>query len=349
MIAFAHLSDTHFGPRLANQGRGLVWGQRPHHVVKCLALPAAFEAACDLMDTPFDGSALPLVLSGDLTVSGAYEEQAVAQAFLRGRFPISRQPGSAFEMGLGRRSERMVSAVAGNHDHWGGNRATMPAYNRAIYPHHFRPTPWRKTLTSADGHLTLELVGLDSNSGWAPGQANQIVGRARGAWAQGSIAAHELAQMEGWFQQGPVAQPRRAAQVVRAVVCHHSLSFRSKLLGREEMDRRSRDRLLQSCADHAVSAVLTGHTHDATHHTFRPKDRRGNTVACHELRAAHAVGFGKTKRDDPAEDVGFLTHRLTRRDDGGVQWDTWRWYWSADRRYHVKSLDPWHSFTARVL
>lgn len=347
MIAFAHLSDLHFGATLANQGRGLVWGQRPHDAVKCLALPAALRSACELMDTPQEGPELPVLVTGDLTVSGAGPELAVAQAFLRGRFPIARHDGSPWQMGLGRRTEGLLATVPGNHDHWDGHRASMPPHTATIYPDHFEPTPWLRSLHDDDSPLVLELAGLDSNSGWAQGEASEVERRARGAFAQGRIANKQLdAITRHWGAAVPAAQtgPLR----VRAVLCHHSPSYRSRLLGREELDARSRNRLLALCGRWGVSALLTGHTHDAHNQALATRDAQGQPAECQELRAANAVGFGKQPKDEEAEEVGFLTHRLQLQSDGQVQWDVWRWGWK-NKRYEPSSRAPWHRFQARRL
>lgn len=353
MIAFAHLSDTHFGPALANQGAGPVPGQQPHHAVKCLALPAALDAAWDAMQLPDDAAALPVVVSGDLTVSGATEELAVAQAYLGGRFPIARLPGPAFEMGLGTSPRRPVLTIPGNHDHWDGQRITMGAYNSALYPGDFDPTPWRQTLASADGALTLELVGVDSNSGWQPGPGRPLLAGMQARMAQGMLTPSQIATVRAWYrqrQQRPAAAAPTAEQpsLVRALLCHHSLAYQGGISGRLAMDANSRQILLHLCAEFRVSALLTGHTHDAHHHRHNTPDPQGQWVACEELRCAHSVGFGKRKPTQPAEEVGFLTHRLQRLPEGRVRWDTWRWVWKT-RGYEPDPIGPWHSFVAHTV
>jgi 3',5'-cyclic AMP phosphodiesterase CpdA len=308
--------------------------QHAHDVLKCLALPAAFDTALDLLDAPEDAQLHPVVVSGDLTVSGSRREFAVAQAFIRSRFPITRMNGNTDLMGLGASATHGVAIVPGNHDHWDGSRATLPPHNPWLYSEQFRDTPWAKHWTSADGSVELELYGVDSNSGWAAGEASTLQRRAAGALAQGRISTTQFSALESKLQAaGP-----RAANTARAIVCHHSLVYSGNTLRRGDMDPASRDRLLNLAAEFEVAAILTGHTHDPYAFRFHGRDSRGQYRPCHELRAACGVGF----KDSPSDEIGFLAHRIGLV-GGRLTWDSVRLSWSGTRYVPFRHT-PWHSF-----
>src|SRR5678815_746781 len=90
MLCFAHISDLHFGDKLANRDAGVPL-QRPHDTAKCLALPAGINLAMDEAQMP-DGAELRFVVSGDVSVSGSTGQLAVAHAFIRSEVSISRLP-----------------------------------------------------------------------------------------------------------------------------------------------------------------------------------------------------------------------------------------------------------------
>lgn len=334
LIYFAHISDLHFGATLANRSPSWVPMQHAHDLVKCLALPAAFDTARELLDVPLEIDDLPIVVSGDLSVSGTAQELAVAHAFVRGRFPINRIPGTTDFMGLGAASPYEVAAIPGNHDHWDGSRITLPPHNPALYEEQFRATPWRKTWNSANNGLSLELYGVDSNSGWALGEASPSERRAAGALARGRIADWQFDALEGLLK---AAGPRES-RTVRAFSCHHSLAYGGNTLKRAELDQSSKDRLLDLAAEYEVSAVMTGHTHDPVASHFQRGDSKGRFRSCYELRAGCAVGF----KDGATDEIGFLAHRVGFI-GGKLMWESQRLSWNGTR-YVPFHQTPWHSF-----
>ncbi len=309
--------------------------QHAHDLVKCLALPAAFDTALDLLDAPEEIDALPVVVSGDLSVSGTAQQFAVAHAFVRSRFPINRLPGGTDFMGLGAVSADEVAIVPGNHDHWDGSRVTLPPHNPGLYEEQFRATPWPKTWLSSDGKIALELYGVDSNSGWGANEAPLAQRRAAGALARGRISNQQFDALEDLLKaSGP-----RADTTARAFVCHHSLAYGGKTFKRAELDQWSKDRLLDLAAKYEVSAVLTGHTHDPVAHQFQRLDSKGHYRSCYELRAGCAVGF----KDGATDEIGFLGHRVGIV-GGTLRWDCVRLSWNGTR-YIPFPQTPWHSFS----
>lgn len=334
LIYFAHLSDLHFGATLANRSSSWVPMQHAHDLLKCLALPAGLDTALDLLEAPPELEDWPLVVSGDLSVSGTALQLAVAHAFVRGRFPINRLPGSTDFMGLNLGSPDEVAMVPGNHDHWDGNRVTSPPHNPGLYEEQFRATPWRKLWHSADGELGLELFGIDSNSGWADGEASLLQRRTAGTLAQGRISDMQFAALEDLLK----SSGRRALTTARAFICHHSLAYGGNTFQRAELDRPSKDRLLDLAAEYEVSAVMTGHTHDPAAQQFQHRDSKGRLRSCYELRTGCAVGFKAGATDE----IGFLAHRI-RFAGGQLVWESVRLSWDG-ARYVPFPVTPWYSF-----
>jgi hypothetical protein len=323
MIVFAHISDTHFGEVLANRSAGRVVHQDPHLVALCLGLQTSLDsvrAAWGLAQ----GDPLPVVHSGDLTLSGSSEEFAVAQACLRSRMRIKRTLLGGF-LGLGL-SDDKFACVPGNHDHWQGLRGAVnyamgvPGFTPGMCPTQFRQTPWVKSWREMTDpqELTLELYGIDSSSGLDPRKASR--------WAKGSISSGELNRLEQLLSK---SASKGSGSVVRAVVCHHSLSYQAGFWGGKtwqngELDGHSKAELLRLCATYRVAAILTGHTHDFQVQKFPLHNTDGSTSEVHELRCASTLAGGPG-----AGKNGFWVHRIGIDDQGQRCWRGWRHDWNG--------------------
>lgn len=318
MIVFAHLSDTHFGDVLANSQPGVTKHQDPHSVVMCLALYSALLNAQAASKLP-QGSPLPIVHSGDLTLSGEGAEFAVGQAFLRSRIRIRRNRLGGF-MGL-TVSDDQLALVPGNHDHWIGRKGAtnyakgVPAFNPALRGRQFRPTPWSKRWQDIGVQGPgMEVFGVDSASGFDSTSKSWL--------ARGRISAHEFADLEKLLQRSR----NRGVGVVRAVICHHSLAYRAGNWGpgswqTGELEADSRDELLRLSAEYHVSAILTGHTHDFYHHEFSLLDSSGQPFSVHELRCASTLALAQ-------EHNGFWLHKIAVGAGGRRTWHAWRYEWN---------------------
>lgn len=329
MIYFAHISDLHFGDTLINRRGGLVPGQRPHDVGKCMALPSGLEAAMIEAGVP-DDAGIQMIVSGDLTVSGSKQQLAVAHAFIRSRPAINRLPGPYGRIGLNVGADSL-GAIPGNHDHWGGNRTTLTAYNGSLFPNDFRATPWMKSWPSYGRDFEVDVFGIDSNSGLKPPGRFAVSKRLAGSLARGSISNDEFAKLENLLQ-GSAA---KSSDVVRIIVCHHSVSYRSGLLGTLELEQTSRDRLLKLAADYGVAGILTGHAHMSHYAMLQTRDSSGNYRRIHELRCSATVGWPMNAK----EEAGFLFHRVIRQGTGW-NWDIWRYGWDGSG-FSCATSQPW--------
>ena len=326
MLCFAHISDLHFGDKLANSGRG-VTKQRPHDIAKCLALPSGINLAMDEAKMP-DDAELRVIASGDLSVSGSMQQLAVAHAFLRSEVSISRLPAPYGVMGLNVSGDRL-GVIPGNHDHWAGNRSALCPYNGNLFDEQFRFTPWVKPWSSYQGDFEVDVFGVDTDSGWnpnPPGIARRFQG---GVLAQGRISDPEFAALEKQL----ATSSSKSTPTVRTIVCHHSLSYRGGRLGTLELETASRDTLLDLAGKYRVAAILTGHTHDSHYESAQ----RANWMVT-ELRCGSTVGWPEVATDK----ADFLFHCITRADRKWT-WTVWRFGWVGGG-YACWKKGPWKTF-----
>lgn len=246
-IVIAHISDVHFGDQLFNSHFGFLRGWRAHDKVLCEALKIALDdvhAEASLKDN----ESIDVVLTGDLSQHGSAKNFDTADTFFRKWTPASsRIPGP---LGLGLELPRL-SMIPGNHDHWQrpGSLAHRPsAHNPNIFPKPFKKTPWHERLASTNGGITLDLFGVDSNSGLAGAQTNLR--------ARGSISAHEFGKLKALLK----ANSGSGSNNVRVILCHHALSKPLASLP-WVLSPKSVQELTRIVHRYRISAVLTGHTH----------------------------------------------------------------------------------------
>ena len=329
-VVLAHISDLHFGDVLANNlfsFRSRVLHYPPHDFTLCLDFPNALEyIRVDLLDLT-DEELINVVVSGDLTSTGLGTEFAVAHALLRSRARIKRE-------GLGTHAgfsipDQQIAAVPGNHDHFNGLQflSRPRAFTPSIYGTHFRRTPWVKEWTSLSGRLTLELHGIDSNSGLAPKRTNLR--------AKGAFSTKELELLEENLKKSDSRSAAPGTYRVRALVTHHSLMYAGygAVFGAVALDDVSRENLLQIAAKYNFAVIMTGHTHDANCHPHPVTAPDGKISEVCEIRSA-------TTFQGPARPnkQGFWCHLIWLSDDG-PRWYAWRFHWAANR-FEIKRLKP---------
>lgn len=317
-IPIVHISDLHFSDRMTNNQFGWFEGYRPHDVQLCKGLTNVVEHIKYLWDLQ-EGESPRLIVTGDLTSSGRESEFAVAHSFIMSRWRLQL---AGPEKWAGQHvSEGDLATVPGNHDHWFGRRVPPSAYNGGIIEDHFERTPWRKVWASSGGGFELEIFGVDSNSGLAGQWQN---------WpAIGRIQKEELNELEWRLEESDRTHSPKSVRRVRAILTHHSLSYRGGLPKRIfsvcELEEESRDRLLEIAAKYKVAAILTGHIHDAYHHDF-PVRIDGEERIVRELRSPSTL-------QGPASKVnaGFLAHRLWLDQNGALEWTVWHYRWDGSR------------------
>jgi 3',5'-cyclic AMP phosphodiesterase CpdA len=249
-IILAQISDLHFDENILNDRFNRVPGREGHDKVLAFGLMPALEGIpIDCQTT----EPLHVVVSGDLTRTGEASEFAVAHTLLLSTVRLNLLPPPDL-LGYGTPEDRFMS-VPGNHDQYGAG--PMAAFNPTLSGVHFDATPWHRRIRDSTGELTLDLFGIDSNSGRipAPPGLNLL------AWGQ--VADLELNSLENLLRRTPHAP---TGQTIRALVMHHSLSYfggvPGALLWMGALLSRSKRRLRHMCATYGISAVLTGHTHD---------------------------------------------------------------------------------------
>jgi hypothetical protein len=313
-LLIVHFSDIHLGGGIVGT-RVASWGPNTglngHELLLCEKLERAV-IQLSVRDFPLEAEErLHYVASGDLTRIGSDNDYYLSYTYLLGRWVehrlAQRQTGLQIPV-------VDLYSVPGNHDHWnaypGGLRP--PAYNSAIFPGYFEPTPWRHTLRPASGAMALELFGVDSNEGLRNSKHNL---RARGV-----LSANELKTLDALLYQSVVDEQKDGTPRIRAIVCHHAFTNQGGLLSAGPLDPQSVQDLLKLAHKYAVAAVLTGHTHYFESKDY-PDPATGNVVW--ELRSAST-----TQMDPQPQPQGFWLHEI-QLSGSRIGWNAWKYQWNG--------------------
>jgi 3',5'-cyclic AMP phosphodiesterase CpdA len=308
-IVLAHISDLHFASRILNDRFTGIPHRIGHDKVLALGLTTALE---DLPIHSQINDPINVVVSGDLTRAGSESEFAVAHTLLRSTARLT-QVAPPDLLGYAVRDDQYAS-VPGNHDQYGAG--FMAAQNPAVTGVHFEVTPWHRRFEDSNDQVTLDLFGIDTNSGFIPApQGGNFL-----AW--GGISTQQFTQLEHLLNTNPPVPGR----TVRALMMHHSLSYLGGTVGSliwmSALLPLSRTRLRRICANHGIAAILTGHTH---------------TLLCKQLQARTAGGAQRTFWElrswstlvGPRKLNGFLAHEIANRPGGGVSWETYAYPWRS--------------------
>jgi len=308
-IVLAHLSDLHFASRILNDRFTGI----PHRIGHDKVLAFGLMSALEDLPMHFQTSELiNVVVSGDLTRIGSESEFAVAHTLLRSSARLTQVPPPDL-LGYSIPDDQFTS-VPGNHDQYGAG--FMAAQNPALTGVHFEVTPWHRRLVDSNDQVTLDLFAIDTNSGFIPApQGGNFL-----AW--GAISAQQFTQLEALLNANPPVRGR----TVRALMMHHSLSYFGgavgSLLWTSALLPPSRQRLRRICANHEISAILTGHTHTILCKRLSARTSGGTRRAFWELRSwSTLVG--------PRKINGFLAHEISNNRDGGVSWSTYAYRWRS--------------------
>ncbi len=329
-IVLAHISDLHFGEVLANNlfsFRSRTFHYPPHDFTLCLDFPNALEyIRAELLELS-DEEIINVVLSGDMSATGLGTEFAVGHSLLRSQLRIKRE-GLGRYAGLSLLNDQ-IAAVPGNHDHFNGLRFLRRprAYTPSILPTHFRRTPWVKQWLSSSGNVTLEIHGIDSNSGLAPKRTNFR--------AKGSFSTTELEDLKANLERSKNRKTEPGIIRVRALVTHHSLMYAGfgAVVGAVELDDVSRDALLQIATKYKIGVIMTGHTHDSDFHPHPVVDPDGIMNEVWEIRSATTFqGPAQPNKQGFWCDVVWLS-------DVGPRWYGWRFNWAASR-FEIRRPKP---------
>ena len=313
-IFLLQISDPHIGtslmPARDTYRSGPRAGYNPHEHRLLVPLENAIRDARKLSQMPPEHD-LPVVISGDLTQSGLENDYATALAIFHERWQWRYGANSRW-IGFAWPREQMMM-VPGNHDHW-RHKTHQTAYSRGLSPDWFEPTPWRRTLQSTQGGFSLELFGVDSNSGLEdptarPGKKN--------LFARGLISDYELSTLEAMLQETTPGPER-----IRTLVCHHAFSTAGGFLSAKPLEAESRSALVALAARHGVAVVLTGHTHSFHEQDWQQDPNDDGSWVLKELRCATTLQAKKRKE---AGLQGFRFHRIARSENGGTEWTAWKY------------------------
>ena len=252
-------------------------------------------------------SKICVAMVGDASRTGLQSEFDVYRSFFN---CPGAQPGLRFSQG-------QCCDVPGNHDHWDGQDQwpNVPAFNPNLTPAMMRPTAWQKGFASEKNDFSLEVFGVDSNSGLKHKTTNPK--------ARGEIHETEFRTLQRELSKSVRNERQNGLPVLRIVLCHHAFSRRNRMwpFDAYPIGSTSRRKLLAISARYSVAAVLTGHTHHFHFKRYHCKVRRlGETQAqrcnVYEIRSPTAIQDG-----NPTLLNGFWFHEITLDNAGDFFWN----------------------------
>jgi hypothetical protein len=326
------------GDKLETQVLGAVSGTHGHDPLLCRLLATRISVIAARHQVSL--AAFRWILNGDQSRVGTGSEFDVVRDFVE-TVPARDAHGRSLRPTLGLARKQYVD-VPGNHDHFDGwdpvskidaLRHPPPAWNPAIFPASFRQTAWAENppWLSSEGSISLELFGVDSNSGLAGQSANR--------YASGEISDAEFALLEDELRRSNEKPPPDGVKPVRAIICHHALTKKPQdsFWKASPLSPDSVRRLKELAATYRVVAILTGHTHkvcfrklDVMATPLGERQRRRCTV--YELRSP-------TTLQGPSSAVlnGFWVHHLFRSADAKVIWRP-RLYMLAAQQFQPQNV-----------
>ena len=272
LATFVHISDLHIGGLDPVSGDAEVsaagariygtvsWfdGLLGHHGTALEDL----EVLCSSLNA--DGEEIKVIVTGDLTRTGAYYEFNNAVQFLLGSLDLN--PPNLRLAGFGLQQIDLV--IPGNHDHWGDSFIALGA-GPSEYKTYFKgPMPYVHPSIALPNGRELQFVSIDSDADVSAFSHNRQL-------ALGKFAS-EFSRPGAQF-----SNPIRP-QDIRMMLIHHSWDQAGKIL---RMRTKSKTALGSYLEANGVKGILTGHSHEAllNYFTIQPS---GTAVA--ELRAGSA-------------------------------------------------------------
>ena len=265
LLTVLQISDVHFGDTLGGDNADGLSAKVPpllstfRHLEGLLGhhykgLSALHDFYSDLWENE-SGSGLLLVLTGDVTASGAPIQFDIADGFL-GAF----SPNSAFGFGLGRTDWRLWS-ISGNHDCWPGNGLPLGAPSAALKNYFAEPFPIVRNPIKLNNGTEVRFIFVDSDADVGPHGMNRLL--ARGHFVS------QLTTLEKML-------PRCAENEFRILAIHHSITRAGAAVGEDTITlpqlasgglrtleiTPSTLRVLENAlVDLNIKVVLCGHLH----------------------------------------------------------------------------------------
>jgi 3',5'-cyclic AMP phosphodiesterase CpdA len=304
-VLIVHVSDLHFGSTIHPLLTVGPKGSLASYLAPQGLFPHDFGAAQELKTelTSLIRSTTPrlaiLVVSGDLTITGASSEFVNALTFLHERLGVS------YSRRLGLKGLfNDVMAIPGNHDHWKGSYWGLFGNRPASQLHgtyFVGPSGqdwWHEVRDT--GSLQVQVMGIDSTG------ASKLHFAATGSVVSTSLTALD--------QQIAAANAKAAGPIIRVLTVHHSISQTATWT--HELDPQSLADVNAFCARNEIHFVLTGHTHrhlvpaPGTPHGFGTELRCGTTLQ------------GAPPGKMPSRDGQIFLAHAAKKGRAGVEWET---------------------------
>jgi 3',5'-cyclic AMP phosphodiesterase CpdA len=244
LATFVHISDLHIAPtkKRSFNARRQAWkrwdrfqGLLGHSANSLVELDEFFDAFLQNEKE----SEVQLIVTGDLTATGAPKEFYIANQYLGGIL----QGDVGEQVGL-EAPDWSDRAIPGNHDHWPGRptiigRSTLSLYR--YFPHLPRIGP----VVQLGGRHQLRFVRIDTDANVGSFSWERI-------GALGSFES-QLVTLSGLLGKlGPNDNE------IRVLCLHHSLSYRGNTL---EIIEPSRTALNEFIVQNKIAVLLCGHIH----------------------------------------------------------------------------------------
>lgn len=236
-----------------------------------------------------------LVVTGDLTRYGDYDELALARKFLEQEIDLN--PPAKNYVGL--YASDQLQAIPGNHDHWAGSKLPIGATPSIYYHHFFNDIPGISELPLGGSGQSLRLLHVDSDHGVPANSIQRLL--ARGSFGD------QLERLDSLLDD-------MAEGGLCALLVHHPVAWPGFILA---LTGRAGTQLVQFLDKHHIGVVLSGHTHkpDIRFHTVGGHVIRefgaGSTAQIDATRYKHKQALGLPATSKPPTQLNSLfIHRL---------------------------------------
>ncbi|WP_028101053.1 metallophosphoesterase family protein [Pseudoduganella violaceinigra] len=247
LATFVHISDLHIGsidPDTgdANISPGVQFGLDNFPVFdgllghRGLALQHLAKFVDDLRDRD---EKFHILVSGDVSRFGDWQELALAQRFLERQIDLD--PASGDTVGLCAAGRLLT--IPGNHDHWAGNAGPVGATPSSYYSRFIEELPHMTCFPLGSHGRTLRLIEIDSDADVLPNSIQRI-------YARGNFSS-QLKKLDTQLEPRPERE-------VRTLLIHHSRTWPGFELGMAGKAKQDLDAFIQR---QDVSVILCGHTH----------------------------------------------------------------------------------------
>lgn len=279
-----------------------------------------------------------LVVTGDLTTVGKFDQYAAAETYLSGQLDLTKYVPHLGPIGLSVADWR-ERGIPGNHDHYPGSfQPPNFMFGRAekdMRKKFLNDYPRVSSVTLSSGHvLKFLLINTDADV-WRVGK-NRL-------WARGAFTS-QLDKLDKRPELAKRLGPDDSDNEIRILCLHHSPAHTEWELG---IDDQSREALDDFIVKHDVAVLLSGHKHTPPLiQTFPVKHlkitreyleaRCGSTTQQSTLGFSTRTFIGRRPERPDQMPNSLLVHRLYLEGD--------KVYWTSNYYFEIPTGFKEHSY-----